>query len=80
MRATLVQIGNSWGICLPENVIEQAALEGDLELEVTPGALTIRNARKPRRGWAAAAEACHQSAEDVLGDWDAVTDDFEGAW
>lgn len=80
MRATLIQIGNSRGIRLPKSVIEQAALQGELELEVTAGTVTIRNARQPRQGWAAAAEACHQSAEDDLGDWDAVTNDFGGTW
>lgn len=80
MRATLIQIGNSRGIRLPKSVIEQAALKEELELEVTEGAVTIRNARTARQGWAEAALACHQSDEDDLGEWDAVTDDFEGTW
>ena len=49
MRATLVQIGNSWGICLPENVIEQAMVfaDGDvLQAEDLPAGLGERAAGK----------------------------------
>lgn len=73
MRATLVQIGNSRGVCLPESVIEQAALQEELELEVTEGGVTLRNARTVRHGWAEAALACSRSGEDAFGEWDSAT-------
>ncbi len=65
MRATLIQIGNSRGIRLPKSVIEQAALKDELELEVTEGAVTIRNARTARQAWAEAAMACTRGARMI---------------
>ncbi len=73
MRVALVQIGNSRGVRLPKSVIEQAALKEDLELEVTEGAVTIRNARTVRQGWAEAALACSRAGEDAFGEWDSAT-------
>ena len=80
MRATLVRIGNSRGIRIPKGLIEQASLEGELELEVVEGALLVRKARTSREGWAAAAKACRQAGDDDLSEWDAVSGDSGRTW
>ncbi len=80
MRANLIRIGNSQGIRLPKAVIEEADLSGELDLEISDGAVIIRSAEKLRDGWAEAAEECHSEGGDQLDDWDATIADFEGQW
>jgi antitoxin MazE len=75
-----VKIGNSQGIRLPKAVIDLAGLTQELDLEVAGNAIIIRSNRRPREGWAEAAEACHKAGEDRLDDWDATTSDFSGTW
>ena len=79
MFSTLIRIGNSRGIRLPKTLIEEAGLTDELEIEVVDGAVVIRPAHEPRRGWAEAAEACAREDND-LDDWDTTTSDFDGAW
>ena len=80
MRINLVKIGNSRGIRLPKAIVEQAQLTGELDLEVSEGAIIIRCAKQARAAWEEAAIACHGAGEDRLDVWDATTSDFEGQW
>jgi len=53
--AQLINIGNSKGIRIPKQVIEQACLaDSELELTVVDGGLLITPNRHPRAGWAEA--------------------------
>ena len=79
MYSKLIRIGNSRGVRLPKALIEDAGLTDELEIEVVNGSVVIHAAHEPRRGWAKAAEACAGEADD-LGEWDATTGDFDGAW
>jgi len=80
MRIDLVKIGNSQGFRIPKTVIEQAQLTGELDLEVSPGAIVIRSVKQPRQGWEQAAAACHSAGEDQLEAWDTTVSDFDGSW
>lgn len=51
IKTRLVRIGNSQGIRIPRVVVEQAALQGELELEVRRKQLIVRTASQPRQGW-----------------------------
>ena len=55
VRARLVKIGNSRGIRLAKPLLEVAGLADEVEIEASPGVLTIRPAAHPRAGWAEAA-------------------------
>lgn len=66
MKAKLVRIGNSRGVRIPKIMIEEAGLEGELRLRVTPEGILIEPALQPRTGWAEAAEALHERGEDEL--------------
>ena len=77
MRSRLIQIGNSRGVRLPKSVIEEAELGSELDLQVVDGAVIIRSAHTPRKGWAEAAQACQNDNEDNLSDWDNTTNDPE---
>ena len=66
MKARLVQIGNSRGIRLPKTVLAEAHLEDEVELKAEPGCILIRSARRPRAGWAEAAQQMRKREEDHL--------------
>jgi antitoxin MazE len=51
IKTRLVRIGNSQGIRIPRVVVEQAGLQGELELEVRRKQLVVRPASRPRKGW-----------------------------
>ncbi|HSX02960.1 MAG TPA: AbrB/MazE/SpoVT family DNA-binding domain-containing protein [Candidatus Saccharimonadia bacterium] len=52
VAAKLIQIGNSRGVRLPKELIEQAGLGDEIELVVRDGEILIANRRRPRQGWA----------------------------
>jgi antitoxin MazE len=66
LKARLVQIGNSRGIRLPKTVLAEAHLEDEVELKAEPGCIVIRSARRPRAGWAEAAQQMRKRGEDQL--------------
>src|SRR5256885_15601787 len=68
MKARLVQIGNSRGIRLPKAVLAEAHLEDEVELKAELGCIVIRSARRPRAGWADAAQKMRKRGEDRIGD------------
>ena len=73
VRSRIVRIGNSQGIRIPKPLLEQAGLEGEVELHAEHGRIVIAAARAPRAGWAAAAQAMHERGEDHLLDQDTTT-------
>jgi antitoxin MazE len=64
MKTRIVSIGNSQGIRIPKPLLEQAGLEGDVELHAEEGRIVIVAVRKARAGWAEAAAALHARGED----------------
>ena len=50
-RARLVKMGNSRGIRLPQVLLDQVALDEEVELEVQDGQVIVRLVPRPRRGW-----------------------------
>ena len=50
-RTRIVRIGNSQGIRIPKALLEESDLAEEVELEVVPGAITIRSTDNPRAGW-----------------------------
>lgn len=66
MKTRIVRIGNSQGIRIPKPLLEEAGLEGEVELKAKRGELAIRPIRAPRAGWA---EAFAAGGDDAgLGD------------
>ena len=66
MKARLVQIGNSRGIRLPKIILAEAHLDDEVELKAEPGCIVIRSARRPRTGWAEAAQQMRKRGQDQL--------------
>ena len=66
MKAKLVRIGNSRGVRLPKALIEQAALDEEVELEVREDSIVISRPGRAREGWAEAAATLAATADDDL--------------
>jgi antitoxin MazE len=73
IKTRIVRIGNSQGFRVPRALLEQAQLPEDVELTAQPGRLVVRAARRPRAGWADAAQAMHERAHDRMLDEPTVT-------
>lgn len=68
MRTNVIRIGNSRGIRIPKNVLQECGLEGAVELEVRKGRLVVRRAAKPRSGWEDAFRRMAARGDDALVD------------
>jgi antitoxin MazE len=61
----IVRIGNSRGIRVPKLLLDQAALSDEVEIQAEPGRLVVSGVRRPRVGWAVAAQAMHAGGDDL---------------
>ncbi|MEX5214821.1 MAG: AbrB/MazE/SpoVT family DNA-binding domain-containing protein [Nitrospiraceae bacterium] len=66
MKAQIVRIGNSKGIRIPKTLLQEAQLEGEVDLQAEPGRILISKTTKPRAGWAEAARRMRERDEDQL--------------
>lgn len=66
MKAHIVRIGNSKGIRLPKVLLQEAQLEGEVELQAEPVRILICKTAQPRSGWAEAARRMQARVEDRL--------------
>jgi antitoxin MazE len=82
VKARIVRIGNSRGVRLPKTLIAHAGLSEDVELLAEPGRIVVKAIRRPRAGWAEAAQLMRQRGEDHLIDAPTATqfDDEEWVW
>jgi antitoxin MazE len=64
IKTRLVRIGNSQGIRIPRVVVEQAGLQGELELEVRRRQVVLRPASRSREGWEDRFRAMAERGED----------------
>lgn len=66
--AKITKFGNSKGVRLPKVLLQLSQLEGDVELVVKPGEITIRPKSRP-----------HRSVNDrsELADFQTVTNNFD---
>ncbi len=51
MKTQIIQIGNSQGVRLPKVLLEESRIHGEVDLELHPDGILIRNAQKPRARW-----------------------------
>ncbi len=74
VRARLIDIGNSRGVRIPKNLIEQAGLDEDIEMYVQGRQLVLHSPVSPREGWDEAFHRMAQRGEDRLLDEPQPTD------
>jgi antitoxin MazE len=80
MKAKLVRMGNSRGIRLPKQLIEQAGLTDEVDLEVQGNTIVIVAQKAPRAGWSEAARRLHDESDDRLLDPPTPTHFDEAEW
>lgn len=65
MKAQIIQIGNSQGIRIPKAVLEETNISGEVELEITPDGILIKNIKKPRGDWDAIFKSLSEIDDDL---------------
>ena len=55
-KTRIVRIGNSQGIRIPKNLLEQSELPEEVEIRSEPGRLIVSAAHEARAGWSEAAK------------------------
>lgn len=73
IKTRIIRIGNSRGIRVPKVLLDQAELPDEVELRAEPGRLVVQAVRRPRAGWAEAAQAMQKRGEDNLLDGPTAT-------
>jgi antitoxin MazE len=67
MLASVVQIGDSRGIKLPQNILRELSIEDEVEVAIHNDELIIKSVeRKPRQGWSEAFAKMSEAQEDKL--------------
>jgi len=66
MKTQIIQIGNSQGIRIPKVLLEESKITGEVDLEIHPDGILIRNTQKPRAGWDEAFKAMAENEDDEL--------------
>jgi len=65
MKAQVVQIGNSQGIRIPKVLLEESGIGGEVELEICPDGILIRNVSTPRSDWDAKFKSMADHDDDL---------------
>ncbi len=82
--ARIVRIGNSRGVRIPKQILEQTGLGDEVELDVQQDHIVIRPARRARADWVAQFRAMAEQGDDRLLDGDQALasrwDETEWEW
>lgn len=68
MRTRVIRIGRSHAVRIPNAVLEQTGLHGEVEMAALSNAVVIRPGKKVRSGWAAAFSRMRKNEDDLLVD------------
>jgi len=82
MTVSVVRIGNSRGIRLPQNILNELNIHDKVEMVVHKDELRIKNVeRKPRQGWNEAfAKMAEAKADKLLLPENIDSEAFEWVW
>lgn len=69
MRSKLVKIGNSRGVRIPKSMLEEAEIDGDIDMRIVDGEIRI-SAAEPATGM-----TFLLLSRDSLSDWDRPEED-----
>jgi antitoxin MazE len=81
MLVSVVSIGNSKGIRIPENIMSELNIKDKLELQIRKDEIILKPvAQKPRQGWDDAFKEMHKNSDDGLLISDSIENDFNWEW
>ena len=68
MKSRIIRMGNSRGVRIPKQLLEQTGLTGEVEISPKGDSLVIKPARKRRAGWADSFKKMAERGDDTLHD------------
>lgn len=77
MKTQIIQIGNSQGIRIPKVLLEESRISGEVDVELHPEGIIIRNAQRPRANWDAAFKKMAENEEEEEPTETAVSTEFD---
>jgi antitoxin MazE len=81
MFVSVIPIGNSKGIRIPKNIINELKFEDQVDLEVRNNEIIIRRVEKtPRQGWVDSFSKMHKASDDASLIPDTLDEAFEWEW
>jgi antitoxin MazE len=80
LRSRVVRIGNSQGVRIPKQALQQAGISQEVELDIQEDQIVIRSAHHPRLGWEEQFRAMAQAGDDRLLDAETPTRWDEAEW
>ena len=81
MNVNVVRIGNSRGIRIPKQVLDQCQIADAVDLRVEENRIVLEPVTKQtREGWAREAQAMHEAGDDELLIPDVLDGDVELEW
>ncbi len=80
MKTQIIQIGNSQGIRIPKVLLEETRITGEVDLELHPDGILIRNTQKARAGWDEAFKKMAENDDDEMADGAAPTNFERKEW
>lgn len=80
MKTQIIQIGNSQGIRIPKVLLEESSISGEVDVELHPDGIIIRNAQKPRAGWDDAFKTMAENEDEELSESKAETEFEKKEW
>jgi antitoxin MazE len=80
MKTQIIQIGNSQGIRIPKVLLEDSHIKSEVDLELHPDGILIRNAQKPRSGWDEQFKLMAENEDDELADGETSTKFEKKEW
>jgi len=82
MMVSVVQIGNSRGIRLPQNILNELNIQDEVEMVIHKDELIIKSVeKKPRQGWDKAfAKMSEAKADKLLLSENIDSEIFEWVW
>ena len=66
MEATIIRIGNSKGIRIPKNILNQYNIKKKINLILEQDYIIIKPIEEPRKGWDKAFKDMHENGDDSL--------------
>jgi antitoxin MazE len=66
VKARIIRLGGSQGIRIPQVLLQQTGLHGEVEITAENGCVVIRPVKRPRQGWAEAFQLAAQRWDDAL--------------
>ena len=79
MKIQIIKIGNSKGIRIPKNVLNDCGFDNSAEMLVKDNKLILSPVKKSRKGWEKAFETASKkkTKDKVLEDFENMTDQWE---